>query len=409
MGKQKMQGKTPEELVHELQARQVELERQNEELKKAQLALIASAEKYMDLYDFAPVGYFTFTSEGLIVDVNLTGAAFLGVERQQLINGSFERFVVPRDLDRWDRHIASVFQRREMQSCDLLLKRQDGSTVHARLDSVGLDLPSEKAGVSGRIPVARAAVSDITERKGMEQELQEKNAELEHFIYTISHDLKSPLVTVKTFLGYLEQDLQGSDTERIKKDMLYMHTAADKMGQMLNELLEMSRIGRIANPPVRVPFRELVEEALNMVAGPIADRGVKVQLSDAPITLLGDRPRLVEIWLNLVENAVKFMGDQASAQIEIGVERRGGDWVFFVRDNGMGIDPRHHLRVFSLFEKIDSKSEGAGLGLALVKRILELYRGTIWLESKGLSQGTCFLFTLPGAVEDRDQEKGGKS
>jgi signal transduction histidine kinase len=145
------------------------------------------------------------------------------------------------------------------------------------------------------------------------------------------------------------------------------------------------------------------------VAGPIADRGVKVQLSDAPITLFGDRPRLVEIWLNLVENAVKFMGDQTSAQIEIGVERRGGDRVFFVRDNGMGIDPRHHLRVFSLFEKIDSKSEGAGLGLALVKRIVELYRGTIWLESKGLSQGTCFLFTLPGAVEDRDQEKGGKS
>jgi len=136
MGKQKMQGKTPEELVHELQARQVELERQNEELKKAQLDLIASAEKYIDLYDFAPVGYFTFTSEDLIVDVNLTGAAFLGVERQQLINCSFKRFVVPRALYRWDRHIASVFQRREMQSCDLLLKRQDGSTVHARLDSV---------------------------------------------------------------------------------------------------------------------------------------------------------------------------------------------------------------------------------------------------------------------------------
>ena len=259
----------------------------------------------------------------------------------------------------------------------------------------------------GKIVKLAGTFQNIDKYKRAERELQEKSAALERFTYGISHDLKSPLVTVKTFLGYLEQDLLASDTGRIEKDMFYMRAAASKMGQSLDELLEVLRIGRIANPPVRVTFRELVEDALNVMAGPIAEREVKVQVNDAPITLYGDRPRLMEIWQNLVENAVKFMGDQASPRIEIGAERRGGDTVCFVRDNGIGIDPRHQAKVFGLFEKIGAKSEGAGLGLALVKRIVELYRGTIWLESKGLGQGACFLFTLPGAVEN--QEEGGES
>ncbi|MGZ8474272.1 MAG: sensor histidine kinase, partial [Candidatus Deferrimicrobiaceae bacterium] len=246
---------------------------------------------------------------------------------------------------------------------------------------------------------------DITERIRREEELKRKTAELERFTYTISHDLKSPLVTVKAFLGYLEQDLSRSDAGRIAKDMQYIRAAADKMGQLLDELLVMSRVGRVVHPPVRVTLRELIGEALGMVAGPIAERRVEVLVSDGdPLELIGDRPRLVEIWQNLVENAVKYMGDQASPRIEIGTERRGRDTVFFVRDNGMGIDPRHQAKVFGMFEKLDPASEGTGLGLALVQRIVELHRGTIWLESKGAGQGACFLFTLPDAVAE--QAKG---
>ena len=108
----------------------------------------------------------------------------------------------------------------------------------------------------------------------------------------------------------------------------------------------------------------------------------------------------MEIWQNLLENAVKFMGDQPSPRIEIGAEPHGRDTVFFVRDNGIGIDPRHQAKVFGLFEKLDPNHEGTGLGLALVKRIVELYKGTIWLESQGLGQGACFRFTLPEAVKN---------
>jgi PAS domain S-box-containing protein len=239
---------------------------------------------------------------------------------------------------------------------------------------------------------------DITVRKHQEKELSEKNSELERFTYTVSHDLKSPLVTVKTFLGYLEQDLVRRDKERVKQDVAYMHTAADKMGQLLDELLNLARVGRKMNPAERVTFKELAQEVVRLVAGRISTGGAEVQVADAVVTLEGDRSRLVEIWQNLVENACKFMGNQPKPQVEIGVEKRGSETVFFVRDNGAGIDPRFQAKVFGLFEKLDPKVEGTGMGLALVKRIVEMYRGRIWVESPGLGQGAKFLFTLPAAV-----------
>jgi signal transduction histidine kinase len=228
--------------------------------------------------------------------------------------------------------------------------------------------------------------------------LSDKNAELERFTYTVSHDLKSPLVTVKTFLSYLEQDLARPDQERVKQDVAYMHTATDKMSLLLEELLNLARIGRKMNPPERIPFKELAQEVVRLVAGRISSGGVEVQVADANVVLKGDCPRLMEVWQNLVENACKFMGNQPKPRIEVGVEQNGSDVVFFVRDNGMGIDPRYLEKVFGLFEKLDPKAEGTGMGLALVKRIVELYKGRVWVESAGLGQGTKFLFTLPGAV-----------
>jgi signal transduction histidine kinase len=266
----------------------------------------------------------------------------------------------------------------------------------------------------GRIIGVVVFAQDITERKLLEQEkdqfakeLGEKNIELERFTYTVSHDLKSPLVTIKTFLGYLPQDMTASDKQRVEKDLLFMNGAADKMGLLLQELLEMSRIGRIINPPVKINSAELIKEAVGIVAGSIADRGVKIEVSGESVTLYGDRSRLLEIWQNLLENAVKFMGDRPSPQINIGIEHHGSEIVFFVRDNGIGIEPQYQSKIFNLFEKINVKTEGTGMGLAITKRIVELYQGRIWVESKGLGQGTSFFFTLPGALVDKD--KGGSA
>jgi signal transduction histidine kinase len=105
----------------------------------------------------------------------------------------------------------------------------------------------------------------------------------------------------------------------------------------------------------------------------------------------------VEIWQNLLENAIKFMGEQPAPAVRIGFQQQGGDTVFFVCDNGIGIDPRYHQKIFSIFEKLDVGTEGTGIGLALAKRIVELYQGKIWVESAGAGLGSCFRFTLPGA------------
>jgi signal transduction histidine kinase len=174
------------------------------------------------------------------------------------------------------------------------------------------------------------------------------------------------------------------------------------MSRLLSELLEMSRVGRMVNPPVTVSFRELVQEALDAVAGPLSGRGLEVIVEGEDLTIFGDRPRLVEIWQNLAENAVKFMGGQPAPEIRIGLERQGKETVFFVCDNGIGIEPNYHNKIFAIFEKLDTGTEGTGIGLALVKRIVELYQGKIWVESPGAGQGSCFRFTLPGAISGQE-------
>jgi PAS domain S-box-containing protein len=240
---------------------------------------------------------------------------------------------------------------------------------------------------------------DITERTQAEEELRNKNAEIEQFLYTVSHDLRSPLVTVKTFLGYLEKDLSSGDNERIGKDMGFMHSAADRMEALLNELLDMSRVGRATVPADEVTFRELAAEALDALAGQIATGRVDVRVSAAADPALrGDRRRLLQIWQNLLDNALKYMGDQEAPCIEIGVEEQQGETVFTVCDNGIGIAPEYSEKVFGIFEKLDRNTSGVGMGLTMVRRIVEMYGGSIRVESDGAGRGCCFRFTLPEAL-----------
>ncbi len=234
------------------------------------------------------------------------------------------------------------------------------------------------------------------EREALIAELESKNAELERFTYSVSHDLKSPLITISGFVGLLKKDLaQGGKGERVEADIAYISKAAKHMEQLLDELLELSRVGRVINPPTEVSLNEIAREALSTVAGRVSDRGVKVEIApDLPV-VYADRPRIVEVLGNLIDNAVKFMGDQPDPCVEIGARREGKDAVFFVRDNGIGIDPVYHDKIFALFDKLDHKAEGTGVGLAIVKRIVELHSGRIWIESEGTGTGSSFCFTLP--------------
>ncbi len=250
------------------------------------------------------------------------------------------------------------------------------------------------------------ALSAAKERlEDLVDELEAKNTELERFTYTVSHDLKSPLITIRGFMGLLEQDARKGDWQRVGQDMERIHNAADKMAQLLHELLELSRVGRLKNDPEDIPMSVLAQEAVDLAAGRIVERGVEVEIAGDLPTVRGDRPRLLEVVQNLVENAVRYMGDQPSPRLEVGWRDQATP-VFFVRDNGIGIEPRFHRKVFELFERLDSEIEGTGIGLALVQRIVEVHGGRVWVESvppqggqrtEGKGKGSTFCFTLPRA------------
>lgn len=174
------------------------------------------------------------------------------------------------------------------------------------------------------------------ERRRLITELEAKNSELERFTYTVSHDLKTPLVTIGNFLGFLEQNAERGDLDRLRRDAAHLTQATDKMGRLLDDLLALSRTGFVVGSPRTVPFEELAREALSRVAGPIAERGVEVRLEPDLAEIHADPQRMVEVLQNLLENAVKFIGEQSEARIEIGRRPGDGGNVFFVRDNGSG-------------------------------------------------------------------------
>ncbi len=233
------------------------------------------------------------------------------------------------------------------------------------------------------------------QRERLIPELEARNTELERFTYTVSHDLKSPLVTITGFLGILERDLADDDPEGVSRDVDQIRTAAGRMQQLLDELLDLSRAGRLVNPPTAVDLGEVVEDAVALLEGQAADRGVTITIDrDMPV-VYGDRVRLLQVFQNLVQNGIKFMGNQNDPRVDIGARQQDQEWVISVRDNGAGINPAYHEKIFGLFDQLEPDQEGTGIGLALVHRIVEVHGGRVWVESDGEGNGSLFCFTLP--------------
>ena len=299
------------------------------------------------------------------------------------------------DRERVRQEIVSVQSgRQERYAVTHRIVLHDGS--ERWLDSRGL-LSRDQAGKPVRFA---GIVMDITDRELAEQErerliheLEARNAELQQFTYTVSHDLKSPLITIGGFVGFLEKDALTGNVERVRADVAYITDAVAKMQRLLDHLLELSRIGRKMNPPEEVAFEGIAREAVMLAQGRIAARGVEVEIAPGLPAVYGDRARLVEVVQNLIDNACKFMGEQSHPQIEIGARQADGEMVFYVRDNGIGIEPRYHEQIFGLFDKLDPTSEGVGIGLALVKRVVETHGGSVWIESE-VGAGSTFCFTL---------------
>ncbi len=316
-----------------------------------------------------------------------------------------EEIVGRSDFDIWHKDFANNYR---LNDLEIMRTGQRMYIEEPQLDSAGREywvettktpIRNAEGDVVGTTGIAR----EITERKKAEAErealiteLEKKNAELEQFTYTVSHDLKSPLVTIIGFLAYLEGDARKGNFDRLKQDIARIEQAVNKMQILLKDLLELSRIGRLMNPPVKVLFTDIVNEALELVHGQLDARKVRIELQDIQgVSISGDHMRLVEAFQNLLDNAAKFMGNQPAPMITIGSTKDGrNERIFYVQDNGIGIASEYHERIFGLFNKLNSSTEGTGIGLTLVKRIIEVHGGRIWLESRP-AEGATFYFTLP--------------
>jgi signal transduction histidine kinase len=231
-------------------------------------------------------------------------------------------------------------------------------------------------------------------------ELSKSNAELEHFAYVASHDLKSPLTTISGYLQLLkEESAAGKDPEATK----FIATALNnsrRMQEMIDSLLARSRMSREEVPLTPVDMNRAVYQARSNLEAAIADTGTVLTIGQLP-ELLAEEPQMIQLFQNLIDNAIKYRG-KAKPRIEINARKENSEWIFSVRDNGIGFDMKDADRLFKMYERLDTSNErpGTGIGLSTCKRIVEFHKGRIWAESTP-NKGSTFFFSIPSS------ERGG--
>jgi len=363
-------------------------------------ALRASEERYARLLELTPDAIVVF-AEGSVSFANPAAARLSGAaSAAELVGREVGAFLTPETRQAMRERLAA--HPGGSPAVELEVKRLDGSAVH--VEAALIPLPPQAASPGRPRSAGLVVARDVTERRRAEserealiRELEARNAELERFSYTVSHDLKAPLVTIRGFLGLVEQAAERGDAGSVRADMQRIYRASDRMQKLLGELLDLSRIGRVVGPAESVALGEVAREAVANAASALSDRGVAVEIASDLPAVRGDRLRLAEVLQNLVDNAAKFMGGQPRPRVTIGARKGAapGQAELFVSDNGIGIEERFHEQVFRLFDKLDPASPGTGVGLALVKRIVEVHGGRVWVESKGAGEGATFRFTLP--------------
>lgn len=248
-------------------------------------------------------------------------------------------------------------------------------------------------GLQHQLELQKKAAKELEERT---EELSRTNQELDAFVYTVSHDLKAPLVSLNGFSQLLIQECEGQIGENGAMYVERIGKNSQRMENLINDLLELSRIGRIKGKEEMVSIGEVISESADEFAIQLEEKKTKLVVKDEMPTIFCDRMRMSQVFTNLMSNANKFMGeDNSSPTIELGYKDQSSCHTFYVKDNGIGIDKEYHEKIFQSFQRLDDvKTEGSGIGLSIVKKIVEGFGGRIWVESEK-GKGATMYFTLP--------------
>jgi len=361
--------------------------------KRAQQAVLEEKDFSERIINSIPGVFYVFNTDGRFLRWNdnfeqvteYTPDEIRALQPAELFIGEDQRLVAAR--------ISEVFSK-------------GAATVMANFTSKsGRQTPYFLTGVRAMVegePILIGTGVDISERVAAEEALAEKaqdlarsNEDLEQFAYVASHDLQEPLRMVASYLQLLERRYGDSLEGEAKEFMAFAVDGANRMKRLINDLLAYSRVGTRGDEFSSINLNQIVGRVHSNLIEQIEESGAVIT-HDALPTLTGDETQLLQLYQNLISNAIKFRKPEIPPGIHLGAVRENGDWKMFVRDNGIGFDPKYSERIFVLFQRLHSNQEyrGTGIGLAVSKRIVERHGGRIWVESKP-GEGTTFFFTLP--------------
>lgn len=386
-------------IMSDLDAERGRLRQEVAERTAAEDKLRRSEERHRSLV--ASMTSIVWTADGdcQIVSPQPAWGAYTGQTFEQYKNSGWADAVHPDDRQRI---IAEWAQARK----ELKPLHVEGRLWHAASQSYRFYVATGIAmtNADGTIQEWIGTVTDVNdERRAKEvlqkanEELSKKNEEMEQFTYTVSHDLKSPLVSLQGFSGYIVRDLTAGRTDRLVQFANYITEGVKRMQRTINDLLEISRVGRTTRPHEPVDVTEMVREWIIAHAQQVETIGVLVNVQDDMPVLLTDKTGLIQVFDNLITNAMKYGCTDSNARISVGAKIKGDEIHYFVRDNGPGIPKEYHERIFGLFERLRGDGDGTGVGLAIVKRIVEVQGGKTWVESEP-GQGAIFWVAFPQSM-----------
>ncbi|MEG4502749.1 PAS domain S-box protein [Microcoleus sp. F6_B4] len=364
------------------------------ERKLTERALQESEFKYRQIVELAEEGIWVIDSNSLTTYVNHAMARMLGYTELEMFGRSLFDFMDEQEkqqaIDNVERRKQGINEQHEFK-----FKSKDGKDIWTDMST------SPVMDSQGNLLSCCALVYNITDRKQAEQQmlqltedLKRSNEELEQFAYVASHDLQEPLRAVTSYTQLLAQRYQGNLDDRADKYINYIVDGATRMQQLINDLLAYSRLGTRGQEFEEADCNAVVKQTMCNLQIAIAERKAAITC-DAMPTVMADEFQLVQLFQNLIANSIKFCR-QDIPLIHIAACRQESEWLFSVRDNGIGIDPQYADRIFIIFARLHSRRQysGTGIGLAMCKRIVERHGGRIWVESQE-GKGATFYFTIP--------------